>query len=90
MKRGYGNFRTSAKVISLFLGGLFGGSAYALPQDWPCYEFNLEKHAVIEDSCLCRQVVRLRALLLSVKKSPVGFFLLCEPLPGEGKQGQRL
>ena len=49
MKRGYVNFQSLILTISVVLG-LSYGKADALPQDWPCFDFELNKVEVIADN----------------------------------------
>lgn len=49
MKRDYGNLVTLGVVTDIILG-LSCGKAFALPQDWPCFEIKVNKIAVIQDS----------------------------------------
>lgn len=49
MKRGYVNFQSLILTISIVLG-LSYGKANALPQDWPCFDFELNKVEVIADN----------------------------------------
>ena len=49
MKRGYVNFQSLILTISIVLG-LSYGKADALPQDWPCFDFELNKVEVIADN----------------------------------------
>lgn len=49
MKRGYGNLVTLAVITDVILR-LSYGEVFALPQDWPCFEIEVNKVEVIRDS----------------------------------------
>ena len=49
MKHVYENLQILILIINLTIG-LSCGKALALPQDWPCFNFELKKIGVIEDS----------------------------------------